>query len=70
MKVYSFTFKGHWLNGEMIIVDETKRKALNKAKKELDDRGLLDKNKSLTLHDLVEVQTDRQTVYVLNDGDY
>lgn len=70
MNVYLLEFNGHYLGGEMIVIDETKRKALNKAKKELEDRGLLNKNKDLTLHDMQEIQTDKRLLLVLNDGDY
>ena len=70
MNVYLVTFSGVYLGGEMIIIDETKRKALNQAKKELEDRGLLVKNKSLTLHDVQEIQTDKSLVLVLDDGTY
>ncbi|MFS0657400.1 hypothetical protein AB1L07_02080 [Niallia alba] len=70
MNVYLLEFNGHYLGGEMIVIDETKRKALNKAKKELEDRGLLNKNKDLTLQDMQEIQTDKRLLLVLNDGDY
>lgn len=70
MYVYLIEFNGHYLGGEMIVINETKRKALNQAKKELKDRGLLNNNKSLTLHDVQEIQTDRNLVLVLNDGNY
>ncbi len=70
MNVYLIEFNGHYLGGEMVVIDETKRKALNKAKKELEDRKLLNKNKHLTLQDVQEIQTNKKLVLVLNDGDY
>jgi len=70
MFVYLIQFSGHYLDGEMIVIDETKRKALNQAKKELEDRGLMDKNKNLTLHDVQQIETNKRLLLVIDDGDY
>lgn len=70
MKVYLLEFGGRWLGGQMIIIDETKRKAFNKAKKELKEMGLLDKNSDLTLHDIQEINTDEKSLIIIDDGDY
>lgn len=70
MKVYLLEFGGKWLGGQMIIIDETKRKAFNKAKKELKEMELLDKNSDLTLHDIQEINTDEKSLIIIDDGDY
>lgn len=70
MSIYLVEFNGHYLGGQIIVIDETKRKALNQVKKELEERKLLDKNRSLTLHDVQEIQTDKRSILVIDDGNY
>lgn len=70
MNVYLIKFSGYFLDGKMIVIDETKRKALYQAKKKLDESGLLDKNEDLTLDDVQEIPTDKRSLLLINDGDY
>jgi hypothetical protein len=70
LNVYLIKFSGYFLDGKMIVIDETKRKALYQAKKKLDESGLLDKNEDLTLDDVQEIPTDKRSLLLINDGDY
>lgn len=71
MNVYLLSFGGHYIGGNMLIVAETKRKAFNKAKKELKEIGLLEDNeKDLTVDDLMKIDTNNVHAIVINDGNY
>lgn len=70
MKVFLATFQGVWLGGDMIIVDKTKRKAFNKAKKELDKWGLQEKNKDFSIDSLQEIETNQESIILISNGDY
>lgn len=70
MKHYHVIFAGHYIGGQMIVTAETKRKAFNLAKKELEIEGLLYKNKDLTMDDLKEFTLDKPETWVLDNGDY
>lgn len=70
MKVYLYIFNGHYIGGSMVIVDDTKRKAFNQAKKSLVEAGLFEKNADMKIDDLVEIETDKRSIEVISDGDY
>lgn len=70
MKVYLVEFGGHYLGGQMIVVTTSTKKALNRAKKKLEEIGLGDKNKSLDEFDVSEINIEKEQVYVIDDGDY
>ena len=70
MKVYLVEFGGHYLGGQMIVVTTSTKKALNRAKKKLEEIGLDDKNKSLDEFDVSEINIEKEQVYVIDDGDY
>lgn len=69
--VYLVSFNGHYLSGQMVVVTDTKRKAFNKAKKEIESMGLLDKNEDFSISTNVKmVDTNIEHVNVLDNGDY
>ena len=70
MKLYLIRFNGYYLSGEMLIIDETKRKAFNQVKIKLEDMKLLDKNKDLCVNDLEEIDINAKYLIVIDDGDY
>jgi hypothetical protein len=70
MNVYLVNFKGHYLGGEMIVVDETKRKAFNQAKKEIIQMGLQSKNEDFSLDDVTQIDTSTKQVILIDNGDY
>lgn len=41
LKTYLAEFKGHYLGGQMIVISTTKRRAFNKAKKEIEQCCLI-----------------------------
>lgn len=70
MKVFTVSFGGHYLGGDMVVVDETQRKAYNKAKKQIKEMGLEGKNLDFSMDDVVELDTSKKSVLVLDNGDY
>lgn len=70
MKIFLAEFAGQYLKGEMIVVDETKRKAFNKAKKKIEDIGLLEKNQDFSTGDLTEIDYLNKQCIVVDNGDY
>lgn len=70
LKSYIVSFNGHYLPGSMIIVAETKRKAFNRAVKELDFMGLSKKNIAFNASDLEEIDTTNEQSLIIWDGDY
>lgn len=70
MMVFLVRFNGHYLDGEMIVVDETKRKAFNKAKKELAHLGLEKKNEYFSIHNLELIDIHNKDVILIDNGDY
>lgn len=67
MKVFTATFNGHYLPGNAIVVSQTKRKAFNKLKKELEAQVI---GKDLKLDDLTEIDISKGQCIILNDGNY
>jgi hypothetical protein len=67
-KLYVCHFKGHYLEGNAIVVSTTKRKALNALNKDLVKRGLAE----VEFDDLREITLELSVplVKVLFDGDY
>jgi len=70
MNVYLARFRGFYLGGEFLLVDETKRKALNQAKKKLVEIGLSKTSEELTIKDIQQIDTSKRDVIVIDDGDY
>ena len=70
MKIFIAEFTGHYVGGEMLIVDETKRKAFNKAKREIGTMGLESKNKEFSIDDLKEIDYSKKQCVVIDNGDY
>lgn len=71
MNVYLIRINGWYpVSGELLVIDGTKRKAFNQAKKKLEEIGLFDKNKNLKIDDVEEIQTDKRDSIVINDGNY
>lgn len=70
MKVFLVEFSGHYLPGSMIIVEETKRKAFNKAKKEIERMGLIEKNSEFSPSNLYEIENNESDLIMISDGDY
>jgi hypothetical protein len=70
MTVFLVRFSGHYLGGEMLIVEETKRKAFNKAKKEIASMGLENKNKDFSMKDVEIIDCKIKQVIVIDNGDY
>jgi hypothetical protein len=70
MNVYLIRFSGHYLGGEMIVIDETKRKAFNRAKKEISHIGLSHKNIEFSMEDVELIDLNIKTVIMIDDGDY
>ena len=70
MNIFLVKFSGHYLGGEMLIAEETQRKAFNKAKKQLDAMGLEAKNKDLSMEDVQMIDCQKTQVLVIDDGNY
>lgn len=70
MKVYLIEFGGHYLGGQMIVVTTSTRKALNKARKKLEEIGLGETNKDLSEFNVYEISTEKEQIYVVDNGDY
>jgi hypothetical protein len=70
MHIFLARFSGHYLSGEMLIVEETKRKAFNKAKKEIESMGLKDKNEDFSIYDVHIIDMNIKQVVVIDNGDY
>lgn len=72
MKTFLFTFNGEHLTGSMIIVAETKQKALTLAGKEIKGMSerIQSKNEKLSARDLLEIDTSTKGATVIWDGDY
>lgn len=70
MNVYLVRFSGHYLGGEMLIIDETKRKAFNKAKSEIASMGLENKNEDFSMDDVKVIDCNTKQVIVIDNGDY
>jgi hypothetical protein len=65
--VFLATFKGHYLPGNAIVVADTKRKAYNKLKKELQKQGL---GNDLKVEDLTIVDLNFDSCDIIFNGDY
>lgn len=70
MNVFLARFQGHYLGGEMLIVDETKRKAFNKAKTEIASMGLENQNADFSMDDVEVVDCNIKQIVVIDDGNY
>jgi nitric oxide synthase oxygenase domain/subunit len=70
MHVFLARFSGHYLGAEILIIEETKRKAFNKAKKEIDSMGLSDKNIDFTIKDIESIDLNIKQVVLIDNGDY
>ena len=69
MKVYLIEFNGYYVSGEMLIIDETKRKAFNQVRAKLESMKLIDKNEDLCVDDLQEIDINTRSSIILYDGD-
>ncbi len=70
MKVYVFTFEGHYLGGEAVIVAATEREAFETVRKFMDDRGLSRQTPKLDrMIDPVIISAGPQIAW-FHDGDY
>jgi hypothetical protein len=70
MNVFLVRFMGHYLGGELLIIEETKRKAYNKAKKEIAEMGLQESVEHLSMEDVEIIDTNIKQVIVIDNGDY
>jgi hypothetical protein len=70
MNVFLARFNGHYLGGSILIVEETKRIAFNKAKKEIDSMGLADKNKDFSMDNVEIIDCNNKQIIVIDDGNY
>jgi hypothetical protein len=70
MNVYLIRFGGHYMPGEMIVIDETLRKAFNQAKKKIDAMGLSDRNGDLAMDDIQQLDVSKRDVILIDDGNY
>lgn len=70
MNVYIARFNGMFLDGEIILVEETKRKAYNKVKKEIKELELEDKNKDFSMEDVEEIDITKKGFIKVDNGDY
>lgn len=68
LKPYLVEFKGCYLTGQLIIISTTKRRAFNKAKKEIESMSLsID---GFTMDDVTEIDTSKESTIVISNGDY
>lgn len=71
MKVFYVTFSGKYIEGSMVIVEETKVKAFSRAEEKIDELGLSHKNTEFSIDDNIrEIDLNEAGIAVLNDGDY
>lgn len=67
MKVFSASFKGVWLQGDAIVVAETRQEALLLLKHELAKQNL---GQNVSIDDLYSIDATKPNVLILNNGDY
>lgn len=70
MMVFLARFNGHYLEGQVIVLDETKRRAFNRVKKEIAAMGLASKNEDFSIHNLELVYLHNKDVILIDNGDY
>ncbi|MCY8228767.1 hypothetical protein MOC30_14350 [Bacillus spizizenii] len=68
LKTYLAEFKGHYLGGQLIVISTTKRRAFNKAKKEIE--SMLLNTDGFTMDDVIEIDTSKESTIVISNGDY
>lgn len=67
-RVYLVPYEGLLSGGLMLISDETKEKAFQRAKKEIKEQGLEESNEEFTIDDLSEIDQEKPEIRIILDG--
>lgn len=65
MKVFHYSFRGVWLDGDAIVVAPSALVATRMLSKKLKEDGL-----DQTIIKLVEIDTTKKSVLIVDNGDY
>lgn len=69
-KTFTVRFTGELMEGHMIIIASTRRKAFNLAKKKIKEIGLEKENSDFKISNVQIVDTNISEAVVLTNGDY
>lgn len=72
MKIYSFTFPGHWLGGRAVVLAENEAEAresvVNRIREKFSGTPLEEQRESLTLENVFDLDAPR--IVYFDNGDY
>jgi hypothetical protein len=69
MKIWLFSFSGHYLSGEGVVWSKSKKTAIKKAKEAVERTGCVLTDEDIN-DSMVEIDTSKPDVHIISNGDY